>query len=381
MSASPLTDVAHRLFENVDNDRGDLTDRVMRVPSELYRDPKQWQLELDAIFRSMPVVTALSVDIAEAGDYTSITLAERPVFTIRGADGIARTFLNACRHRGAEVAPCGLGRARRLTCPYHSWVYDTTGALVGVPQREQFGDIDVTGLIELPTAERAGLVFAILTPDAHLDLDEWLGDMGDALEMLELDKLYPYGVITELVSGNWKSTADGFLDGYHIGYLHRASIGDKAITNRNTYDLFGPHVRIGFANKPIIEMGPTPVEGWDLPSAMSLVHYVFPNISLSGQPGRPMMMSRLHPGPTVDRCTVQTYHYSRTPIDSDEKRREMESRRELYTAVTRDEDFVTVLGVNRNLAALGDRPFLFGRNESGNQNLHTWVAKLTGTEY
>jgi phenylpropionate dioxygenase-like ring-hydroxylating dioxygenase large terminal subunit len=380
MSASPLTDVAHRLFENVETERGDLTDSVMRVPSERYRDQGQWQLELDAIFRSMPVVTALSVDIPDAGDYTSITLAERPVFTVRGSDGIARTFLNACRHRGAEVAPCGLGHTRRFTCPYHSWVYDTTGALVGVPQREQFGEVDVTGLIELPTAERAGLVFAILTPDAHLDIDEWLGDMGDALEMLELDQLYPYGVITELVSGNWKSTADGFLDGYHIGYLHRASIGDKAITNRNTYDMFGPHVRIGFANKPIIEMGSTPVEEWDLPGAMSLVHYVFPNISLSGQPGRPMMMSRLHPGPTVDRCTVQTYHYSRTPIDSDEKRQEMEARRELYTAVTRDEDFVTVLGVNRNLAALGDHPFLFGRNESGNQNLHTWVAKLTGTD-
>ena len=46
-------------------------------------------------------------------------------------------------------------------------------------------------------------------------------------------------------------TADGYVDGYHIGYLHSSTIGEKAITNRNTYDFFGPHVRIGFANKPI----------------------------------------------------------------------------------------------------------------------------------
>jgi phenylpropionate dioxygenase-like ring-hydroxylating dioxygenase large terminal subunit len=379
MSATPLTDVAHRLFDNVERDRGDLAEGMMRVSAEQYRDRRQWELELESIFRSVPIVMALSVDIANPGDYSSIEIADRPVVTIRGTDGIARTFLNACRHRGAEVAPCGVGHARRLTCPYHSWVYDTKGMLVGVPQREQFGDLDVTGLIELPTAERAGLVFTILTPDARLDLDEWLGDMAGALEMLELDKLYRYDVETDLVSGNWKTTADGFLDGYHIGYLHRENIGVKSITNRNTYDLYGPHVRIGFANKPIAEMKSIPVDQWDLPNAMSLVHYIFPNISLSGQPGRSMMMSRLHPGPTVDRCTVRIYHYSRTPIDTDDKRAEMEARRELYTAVTRDEDFTTVLGINRNLAALGDRPFLFGRNELGNQNLHTWVGKLTGT--
>ena len=55
-----------------------------------------------------------------------------------------------------------------------------------------------------------------------------------------------------------------------------------------------------------------------MPEAMSLVHYVFPNISISGQPGRPLMVSRLLPGPTPDRSTVVQYHYYREPVEGDE---------------------------------------------------------------
>ena len=86
-------------------------------------------------------------------------------------------------------------------------------------------------------------------PYGDLDLDSWLGGLEESLAALRLDELHPYRVPTYLDSPNWKLAADGYLDGYHIGYLHRNTIGRKAITNRNTYDLFGPHVRIGFATK------------------------------------------------------------------------------------------------------------------------------------
>ena len=44
---------------------------------------------------------------------------------------------------------------------------------------------------------------------------------------------------------------------------------------------------------------------------------------------------------------------------------------------TGDEDFRTVLDINRSLPAFAGESFLFGRNEKGNQNLHRWVARLT----
>ena len=213
MPATPLTDVASRLLVNVDLDHGDLADGVMRMPVASYLDRDRYQREIDEIFLKKPMMTALSVDVRNPGDHHALEIAGRPIIVVRGDDGVVRTFVNACRHRGAPVAACGHGHERRLACPYHAWVFDNNGVLVGLPQREQFGDVDVTGLIELPTAERSGMVFSVLTPGLPIDIDEWLGDMASALELLELDKLYRYEVTTELETGNAKSTADGYLDG------------------------------------------------------------------------------------------------------------------------------------------------------------------------
>jgi phenylpropionate dioxygenase-like ring-hydroxylating dioxygenase large terminal subunit len=380
MSATSLISVAKRLLANVDGDRGDLSAEILNVPAADFTDQKRFEREIETIFLRSPLLVALSVDVAEPGDYSALSIAGRPIVVTRGEDGVVRTFLNICRHRGAKVTPDCFGHTRRFTCPYHFWVYDTQGALVGNTAREAFEGMDVSGLIELPTAERAGAVFAILTPDLPLDIDAWLGDMAGALEILELHKLVRHrdGLMAD--SGNWKATADGYVDGYHLGYLHRNTIGTKSITNRNTYDLYGPHVRLGFANKPMLTMRDLPDDEWRLREAMSLVHYIFPNISISGLPGSGLMMSRIYPGTSPERCTVEQFQYFREPMISDEQIAEADSKRELYYAVTRDEDFSTVLEVTDSFAAMPDNVIRYGRNEQGNQNLHRWVdALLNGT--
>lgn len=379
MGARPLTDLGKRLLANVDANHSDFADSMMLVPAEEYRDPARWAKELEAVFRRSPLLVALAADIPNPGDFTTMEIAGRPIVVVRGEDGVARTFLNACRHRGRSVADGCFGHARRMTCQYHYWVYDTEGKLVGVPGKEGFEDLDVDRLIEYPTAERAGAVFSILTVGAELDVDAWLGEMAVGLEMLGLDRLHRHDVETKLPSGNWKATADGYLDGYHLGYLHRNTIGAKSITNRNTYDLWGPHVRIGFANKPILEFRDTPPEEWpDLYECFSLVHYVFPNISISGHPDKSLMVSRIFPGPTPGESTVIQYQYFREPLSTDDERAEAEAKRLKYRDVTYEEDFLTVMDVTRRvevLAEAGDS-FRFGRNEPGNQTLHTWVSRL-----
>jgi phenylpropionate dioxygenase-like ring-hydroxylating dioxygenase large terminal subunit len=379
MVAMPLTQLGKRLLANVEADRGDYADSIMNVPVDEYRDPERFGREVETVFRRSPLLVALSADIPNPGDFTTMEIADRPIVVVRGDDGTVRTFLNACRHRGRSVADECFGHRRRFTCPYHFWVYDTAGRLVGNTAKDAFDGIDVDGLIEYPTVERVGAVFAVLTEGVEFDADEWLGDMQSALAMLDLDKLYRHDVETKLPSGNWKATADGYLDGYHLGYLHRNSIGGKSITNRNTYDLYGPHVRIGFANKPMLDVRELPPEEWpDLYAAFSLVHYVFPNISISGHPGNSLMVSRLFPGPTVDQCTVIQYQYFREPLADDAAKAEAEAKRQRYEHVTYEEDFVTVMNITRRTNVLADSGdvFRFGRNEMGNQNLHTWIDKL-----
>ncbi len=377
ITSTGLHQVARRLLANVDAERGDEAAEMMLVPTTRYTDPQRHQREMDRIFLQCPLMVALSCDLTKPGDFSALTIAGRPLLVVRGDDGQVRTFLNVCRHRGAKVTPDCFGSARRFTCPYHFWVYDAAGTLVGNTAREAFAGLDVDRLIPLPTAERSGAVFAVLTPDAPMDIDGWLGGMAESLDLIDLGGLHRHRDGIETDSGNWKATADGYVDGYHLGFLHRNSIGAKSITNRNTYDLFGPHLRLGFANKPIIGMRDLPDHEWNLREAMSLVHYIFPNISISGLPGHGLMLSRILPGDAVNTCRVEQFQYFREPMTTDAQIADADAKRELYFAVTRDEDFSTVKEVTVAAMAIGNDVFRFGRNEVGNQNLHRWVDAIS----
>jgi phenylpropionate dioxygenase-like ring-hydroxylating dioxygenase large terminal subunit len=368
-------ELLERLRANVDSGLPDMCEAPMKVPASTYADADQYATEIAEIFLRVPLLVALSCDVREPGDYITFDIAGRPLVVVRGDDGTVRTLLNICRHRGARLTEEHCGSARRFTCPYHAWSYDNRGTLVGVPGDDSFGDLDVSGLLELPTEERHGAVFASLDAEATIDLDSWLDGLGDSLEALRLDELYPYRVPTTIDSPNWKLAADGYLDGYHIGYLHRNTIGRKSITNRNTYDFFGPHVRVGFATKKTRDAA-GPVDPATLPEYMSLVHYVFPNVSISGGLGDSLMLSKLLPGPTVERSTTLQFQYYREPVEGTLVE-VAEEKRATYEAVVRDEDCATIFGINDALGAIGDGHVVFGRNESGNQHLHHTIRALT----
>jgi phenylpropionate dioxygenase-like ring-hydroxylating dioxygenase large terminal subunit len=370
-------DLARRLVENCEANRGDYCDGSVKMPASMYSDPRRWDDEMERIYRRCPLVVAMSADVPAQGSYQTVEIAGRSIVTVRGDDGVVRSFLNMCRHRGAPVAD-GCGQARRFTCPYHAWTYDNRGSLVGVPGREAFDDLDVTGLIELPTHERVGLVLSTLTPDAEFDPDQWLGGMADALALMRLDELHRYEPVYAIEGPNWKIAADGYVDGYHIGYLHKNTIGVNSITNRNTFDFFGPHQRVGFATKSTPELRALPQHEWPVYDAISIVHYLFPNVSLAGTPSGSLMVSRLLPGPTHDRSTTLQFHYFRAPIETDEARARAEERREIYRNVVANEDYAMGIRITRNLDALRDEYFRFGRNELGNQHLHTTINELTG---
>jgi len=54
----------------------------------------------------------------------------------RGPDGQLGAFLNACTHRGTRLCR-GRGEGR-LSCPYHGWVFETDGRLLGATRRGGF---------------------------------------------------------------------------------------------------------------------------------------------------------------------------------------------------------------------------------------------------
>ena len=116
--------LVRRLVDHIDNGTTDLTDEVMEVPADVYTSADHLRRELDAIFYAEPLVLCLSGALPGPGAYKTVDMCGTPVLVTRDADGKVHAMANACRHRGVRVVD-GSGTARRFTCPFHAWVYDT----------------------------------------------------------------------------------------------------------------------------------------------------------------------------------------------------------------------------------------------------------------
>ncbi|MGE3619826.1 MAG: aromatic ring-hydroxylating dioxygenase subunit alpha [Acidimicrobiia bacterium] len=379
MTRTRLVEQVHRTLKLLDERTTDLADEVMRLPVARYVDGDRWQREVDELFRSRPQVLALGVEVPSPGSYVARRLTGVPVVVTRDESGRVRGFLNVCRHRGGPVAADGCGSARALTCGYHAWSYALSGELLRVPAEGLFGEFDHAdaGLVELPVAERAGLVFGCLRPDADLDLDGWLGEFGPELDDIDLGA----GELAwthEWEGPNWKLCKDGFLETYHFPVLHAKTINREAIGNVMPTDTWGQHARILIPRRSIHDERVRPEDEWDVTKMVSPTHYVFPNTMLSGSWGNWVLVSRIYPDASPERSTMVQTLVSKRPLADPEVRAEADRLDEYYRSVTFGEDYVFDYLLQSNLESGANTEFLIGRNELALQHFHTWVDRLCG---
>ncbi len=195
----------------------------------------------------------------------------------RGADGLLRAFTNACRHRGARLvdAPCA---AKALVCPYHGWTYDLSGTLLHAPHAATFGAAcEKRDLVELPVAERHGLVWLGGDPRAHL------GGLDDDLAALGLAGHVVWKSSTVTRRCNWKLVMEAFLDGYHIRVLHRDTIYRFFLDAMSVAEPVGLHVRAVSGRRALGEAPPS-LAGLDLRLLATPSFLVFPATTIVVHP-------------------------------------------------------------------------------------------------
>ncbi len=355
----------------------DQADGVVAVPARHYVDPDRYALEVERIFRRLPLVAGLSAELPGPGAYKALELCGMPVLVVRGDDGGLRAFVDMCSHRGSVLVGSGCGVARRFTCPYHAWSYDLDGTLRGVLDREQFGEFDIGahGLTSLAVEERCGLVFVSITPGRPLGLDAFLAGYEAQLAPLRLAEGTVVGSNT-IAGPNWKVAYDGYLDFYHLPVLHRQSFGPD-ISNKASYDAWGPHQRVSSPGPEAERYVDRPAAEWPNGLLTSGVITVFPHVSIAtfDAGGPVVMVSQLLPGPDVASSTTVQHFVARGVVD-DARRPVLDRTMAFLHGVVRDEDYATGLRQQRALATGAKDHVLFGRNEAGGQRFHRWVDAL-----
>ena len=139
--------------------------------------------------------------------------AGRDVDVARGRIFVGAAVLE--RQRAALLAEPAGNTGRRITCPYHSWVYDLDGRLAGYPDAGNFGDLDrdCVALTSVRCETWGPLVFVNLSPDAPPLLD-WLAPISEDLsELGDLDGRLRLAQLTVRdLDVNWKLPVDANIE-------------------------------------------------------------------------------------------------------------------------------------------------------------------------
>jgi phenylpropionate dioxygenase-like ring-hydroxylating dioxygenase large terminal subunit len=261
-----------------------LGERSGTVPVAHYTDPARLDRERAALFRGLPIPLVHSGEVAAPGAAVVRELLGVSLLVVRGADGVVRAFLNACRHRGTRLAreDC---RAKAFVCPYHGWTYTLEGALRHVPHPAAFPDLDLAahGLAAVRAEERHGLVWIALDAGAP-GVAAHLGPIDEEIGALSLATHVAHRRVVREQRGNWKMLVEAFLEGYHIRTLHRGTIYPFFLDSRNHAERAGLHVRHASARRAAAEADPADLAARPLREVATFAYVVFPSTVIIAHP-------------------------------------------------------------------------------------------------
>ncbi len=194
------------------------------VDARIYSDPAIFEEEKEKLFKRSWIIGCHESEIPNAYDYRLFNHpAGMPLIVVRGDDMKVRTFYNICPHRGNTILYDPSGNAKRMTCIFHQWSFDTRGACVDITRAEQgyqdrFGKQDAS-LREVRTEIGFGGFVWVNADDTGPTLKEFIGPALDLLEPYMQAPMEVFHFHKAVVNTNFKLWHDTNSEFYH-DFLH-----------------------------------------------------------------------------------------------------------------------------------------------------------------
>ena len=359
------------ILNHIDNGTTDLGDEDWFEPVENYTSPLRFDAER-RLMRRLPIPFCPVAALPNAGSYVARASAGVPLVVVRGLDGSIRAFRNACRHRGMQLAD-GSGCTKIFRCNYHGWAYRLDGRLEYVPHEHGFPGLDKNsnGLVPVHEVEiRSGLVF--ITQDEPIGLGA-LDSLPDLLT--ENQVLFDSSESVEDI--NWKLTAEGTLEGYHIKPTHPESFYPYGYDNLNVIETQGPNSRVCFPFRRIEKLRDAPRENLSLDRMVTLVHRIFPFTSIN-QLSQHCHVSFAEPE-SATRTRYFNYKFTLPKPNGSAATEEELARAKKDAAFLSDtgnqEDAKVVSDIQAAMSSGANTHYRFGRFESAIHHLHSNLAR------
>jgi 3-phenylpropionate/trans-cinnamate dioxygenase subunit alpha len=228
---------------------GCLVDREARtVSSDVFADPEVFALEQATVFAKSWLYVGHRSQLSREGDFIQSYAGRLPLIVSLDEELRLHAIANVCVHRGARICQEEYGHATKFVCPYHNWVYDLRGNLLGFPRPTPSGfDKSKWGLAKAERVETyRDLIFATFSAEAP-SLAEYLGDMRWYLDLLLASSAAGtevFGTHRCRIRCNWKVPAENSGgDNWHFQAVH-GSMTKLGIRNEAPDDADSFHVRV-----------------------------------------------------------------------------------------------------------------------------------------
>jgi phenylpropionate dioxygenase-like ring-hydroxylating dioxygenase large terminal subunit len=368
------------ILSHIDNGTTDLGEEDWYEPVENYSSQSRFDAER-RLMRRLPIAFCPVAALPELGSYVARNSAGVPIVVVRDLDGTIRAFRNACRHRGMQLAE-GSGCTKIFRCTYHGWAYRLDGRLEYVPHEHGFPDLDKdeNGLVPVHSVDiQGGLVFVTqdepVGPGAFESLPDLLSDDQVLFDSSESED-----------DINWKLTAEGTLEGYHIKPTHPETFFPYGYDNLNVVEMQGPNSRVCYPFRRIEKLRDAPRENLSLDRMVTLVNRVFPFASVNRLSQHYDVTLAEPESPTKTRY----FHYKLTlPLpDGAQLTDEILARAKKDVAFLAEtgnkEDAKVVTDIQAAIGSGANTHYRFGRFESAighlHKNLSRYLEKLDKLE-
>jgi phenylpropionate dioxygenase-like ring-hydroxylating dioxygenase large terminal subunit len=184
-----------------------------------YLDQDIFNAELNTIWKKYWLFAGTIAEIPKPGDYFLYKVQNDSIIIIRGNKGEVFAHYNTCRHRGSLICLEEKGRAVKLVCPYHQWVYDKDGSLVNARLMPDDFDKSDHGLHPVRVEVTGGFIFISLS-DNPPDFKKVADDYFPFLSPYKLENAKVAFKTSYELRTNWKLVAENFRECYHCGPAH-----------------------------------------------------------------------------------------------------------------------------------------------------------------
>jgi nitrite reductase/ring-hydroxylating ferredoxin subunit len=372
--------LAARLFKHLDDGSTDRSEREMLTRETNYTDPARAARERDEIVRKQPVVVGTSSQLVGPGAFLTADVTGIKILVVRQDDGSVRAFRNVCRHRCATVIAAEVGKQRVFNCPYHGWAYSLDGRLRSMPDGEHsFPNIDRIqfGLIEFAVAEWHGLIWVVPTEGAHFSAEEYFGmALGEELAAIGLDAFHLYRTETFEQPANWKLVMEGFLETYHVRFLHPNTVAKIAVSNLLTVDTIGEHLRLVSARKDIEKLRSMPAEEMNLLRGVILTYALMPSTIIVFVRDHFEIWSVTPHETDATKCQIVLRFLTPQVPGTDKERDYWDRNWTIVVEAVHHEDWAMAASAQTNLGKSSSGLTVFGCNELALHHFHRHVNRV-----